>query len=208
MGRKTWPIWCWLWRKGMLSLHILFWVSIFLFALSGALRGWHRELIASSGIILALFAINQFGFQMLNLFGWTAASMGDQAAAARRSFYLFSGILIVITFFSYQGPTLSSAIGGRVRMEKNLGNKLLGLVIGGINGYLIVGSLWAFLEYAPAGAAQWMQYAPGVPYPFAPEIITRPESIPLIANLPIPVLAPYLPYLMILIFLFVIVAMI
>ena len=192
----------------MLSLHILFWVSIFLFSLAGALRGWHRELIATSGVILALFAINQFGFQMLNLFGWTAATIGDAQIAARRSFYLFSSILIVIAFFSYQGPTMTSTIGARVRMEKNLGNKLLGLFIGGINGYLIVGSLWAFLEYSTTGASQWVQYAPGVPYPFAPEVITRPESLSIIANLPLPLLAPYLPYLMIIIFLFVIIAMI
>lgn len=196
----------------MLSLLVLFWLMLLLFALSGSLRGWHRELIATSGIILALFAINQFGFQALNLFGWTAAALGDEQTAARRSFYFFSTLLIVIAFFSYQGPTLSSSIGARVRMEKNLGNKLLGLVIGAINGYLVIGGLWSFLEYFTTGMAQWVQYSPGVPYPFPQEIITRPglesAAVNLISNLPLPFLSPYLPYLMIIIFLFVIIAMI
>ncbi len=195
----------------MLSLLILFWLMVFLFSLSGSLRGWHRELIATSGIILALFAINQFGFQLLNLFGWTTAGLGE-ATAARRSFYLFAGTLIIITFFSYQGPTLSSAIGARLRIEKSLGNKMLGFVIGAINGYLVIGGIWAFLEYFTTGMAAWIQYSPGVPYPFPPEIITRPgvdqAAANIIANLPIPFLSPYLPYLMIVIFLFVLIAMI
>lgn len=196
----------------MLSLLILFWLMVLLFSLSGSLRGWHRELIATSGIILALFSINQFGFQLLNLVGWTSAGLGDELTAARRSFYLFASILIIITFFSYQGPSLSSAIGARLKLEKSLGNKLLGFVIGAINGYLVIGGIWAFLEYFTTGMAAWVQYSPGVPYPFPDSIIIRPgidsAAANIIANLPIPLLSPYLPYIMIVIFLFVLIAMI
>jgi len=196
----------------MLSLLALFWLMVFLFSLSGSLRGWNRELIATSGIVLALFAINQFGFQILNLVGWTTAGLGDELTAAKRSFFLFASIFIIITFFSYQGPTMSSALGARLRIEKSLGNKMLGFVIGAINGYLVIGGIWAFLEYFTTGMAAWVQYSPGVPYPFPQEIITRPgidsAAANIIANLPIPLLSPYLPYIMIVIFLFVIIAMI
>ena len=84
--------------------------------------------------------------------------------------------------------------------------------MGGVNGYLIAGAIWAFLEFINAGASQWVQLAPGIPYPFDPALITRPlagtTAATMIMRLPIPLLSPYLPYLMVLMFLFVIIVMI
>ena len=197
----------------MLSLTVLFWMMILLFALSGSLRGWSKEVVAASGLVLSLFAINQFGFLILNLFGWTVDGLGGDAELAhRRQFYLFAGIHLIITFFSYQGPRLSSGLGQRLRPRDNLQDKLLGAIVGGLNGYLVVGAIWAFLEYQTTGSSSWVQLPPGVPYPFDPSIIERPPigstAYNIIARLPIPFLSPYLPYIMVVMFLFLIIVMI
>ena len=196
----------------MLSLTVLFWLMILLFALSGSLRGWAKEIVAASGLILSLFAINQFGFLLVNLFGWTTEGLGDPTLAHRRQFYLFAGIHLLITFFSYQGPRISSGLGQRLKPRDNLQDKLLGGIVGAINGYLVVGALWAFLEYQIGGASTWVQLAPGVAYPFDPSIIIRPEvgstAYNIISKLPIPFLVPYLGYIMVLVFLFLIIVMI
>lgn len=196
----------------MLSLSALFWIAVGAFALVGALRGWAREVVATSGLVLALFIVNQFGFVLLNRVGQTAAALGNPALAQRPQFYLYTAFLLFLAFFSYQSPRLSGSIGARLRPRDTVQDKLLGAIVGGINGYLIAGAIWSFLEYQHTGAGQWTQLAAGVPYPFDPALIVRPAigstAAGLVTDMPMPLLAPYLPYLMVIMFLFVIIVMI
>jgi len=196
----------------MLSMSVLFWITVGAFALVGALRGWAREIVATSGLILGLFIINQFGFTFINTVGWTEQGLGSVELAHRRQFFGYSFFYLVIVFFSYQGPRLSGSIGARLRPRDTFQDKLLGAIIGGLNGYLVAGAIWAFLEYQNVGTAQWLQLPPGIPYPFDPTVITRPTvgstAAGMTALLPLPLLSPYLPYLMVIMFLFVIIVMI
>ncbi len=196
----------------MLSLSVLFWISVGAFALVGALRGWAREIVATSGLILALFIINQFGFVFLGRVGQSVAALGDPVLAQKRQFYLYTGFLLFLAFFSYQSPRLSGTIGARLRPRDTFQDKLLGAIVGGVNGYLIAGAIWSFLEYQHAGAGQWVQLSPGVPYPFDAALIVRPAvgstAAGMVGRLPISLLGPYLPYLMVIMFLFVIIVMI
>jgi hypothetical protein len=180
--------------------------------LVGALRGWAREIVATSGLVLALFIINQFGFLILSFLGQTPAALGDSTLAQKRQFYIYTLIYLFLAFFSYQSPRLSGTISSRLRPRDTIQDKLLGAIVGGVNGYLIAGAIWAFLEFTNTAATQWVQLPPGVPYPFDPTLIVRPEvgstAANLVMRMPIPLLAPYLPYLMVLMFLFVIIVMI
>ena len=65
----------------MISLSVLFWITVGAFALVGALRGWAREIVATSGLILGLFIINQFGFAFISAVGWTEQGMGSAELA-------------------------------------------------------------------------------------------------------------------------------
>jgi len=200
----------------MISLGTFFWLMVSFFSLVGALRGWTKEVIATSGLVLSLFAINQFGAQLVGILG----SVGNAAAAAsetvpveRREFYILSIVHLTITFFSYQGPTFAGRrVGDRLRVRDSVQDKVLGAIVGAINGYLMVGTVWAFLEYRVLGANNWIALNPGVPYPFDPLVLARPAIdstlLSLIGNLPIPLLAPFLPYLVVAAFLFVIVVLI
>ena len=200
----------------MISLGTVFWLMVTFFALVGALRGWTKEVIATSGLVLSLFAINQFGAQILSILGTVssaAAAAGETVPMERRNFYILVTLHLFITFFSYQGPTFAGRrVGERLRVRDSVQDKVLGGIVGAINGYLMIGTVWAFLEYRVTQANEWVALNPGVPYPFDPTILARPEVneavLSLIKNLPIPLLAPFLPYLVVAAFLFVIVVLI
>lgn len=194
----------------MLSLYVLFWIMVALFAVLGSVRGWAKEVVAASGLVLSLFAIDQLGFMLLSALGWVPENMGIDVAA-RRQFYVFTLFHLTITFFSYQGPRLGS-IGQRLRPRDSLQDKLLGMIFGGMNGYLIAGSIWSFLEFQAVNRSDWMRYAPGIPYPFDPAMLVRPDvgsqAYNFVSYMPIPLLAPYLLIILIIVFLFVIVVLI
>lgn len=200
----------------MIGLGTFFWLMVGFFALIGTLRGWTREVIATSGLILSLFTLNQFGFYLVSLLGAAAdvAIPGvDTSAVRRQQFYILIIIHLLIAFFSYQGPALAGRrLGERLRIRDSLQDKVLGAIVGAINGYLIIGTLWSFLEYQVTAPGLWTLLPPGVPYPFDAAILTRPGPgsplFSLIDNLPLPLLSPYLPFLVVIVFLFVIVVMI
>lgn len=192
----------------MLSLGTLFWLMVLFFGIIGSLRGWTREVIATSGLILSLFAINQFGNLFLGL-----APTGGAVPPERQRFYYLAILHLVIAFFSYQGPAFAgSRFGERLRVRDNFQDKLLGLIVGALNGYLIVGSLWSFLEYRVQPTGDWIRLPLGETYPFDLSILARPDIAAgldsLMGRLPLPLLAPYLPFLVVIVFLFVIIVMI
>ena len=165
-------------------------------------------MIATSGLILSLFAINQFGSLLLGF-----APTGGAVPAERQRFYYLAFLHLIVAFFSYQGPALAGTrLGERLRVRDNFQDKLLGLIIGALNGYLIIGSLWSFLEYRVQPGGGWLRLPPGEPYPFDFSVLIRPDVTAnldsLMSRLPLPLLSPYLPFLVVIVFLFVIIVMI
>lgn len=196
----------------MLSLTVAFWIMLFLFAFVGMMRGWTKEVVVTSAIVLALFTINQFFSTIFNFVGWEGGAI-PPPEVRRWQFFVMSGVLLALAFFGYQGPALArSRVGERLTRRDTLQDRVLGFIVGGTNGWLIVGSIWAFLENQLVSASNWVRYPPDVAYPFDPTRITRPlpELAPIIDNLPIPVLtqSPYiLPLMLVIVFLFVLVVL-
>lgn len=198
----------------MISLETMFWLLIGLLALIGALRGWTKEVIATSGLILSLFALDYGGYFLVNLLGATVdPAVPDPAGTLRRrQFYVLAASHLVIAFFSYQGPTIAGArVTERLRVRDSFQDKVMGALVGALNGYLLFGTLWAFLEFE-VGPDGFTRLAEGIRYPFDVTTLIRPgmDGIPpsaLVDNLPLPFLAPYLPVLVVLVFLFVIVVL-
>lgn len=157
----------------MLELVTLVWVSVGIFALVGLQRGWTKEIIAMAGITLGLFALHQFDAvirqQLLATF------------SADLKFVAQSSILLLIAFFAYQTRAL---IGGDAREAMGDGgrdalqSKVLGGIVGAVNGYLVSGSVWYFLHIND--------------YPLTPHIAAPAEaslSFHSVSNLPLFVLA-------------------
>ncbi len=193
----------------MINIATMFWLLVGFFAIIGAMRGWTKEVIATSGLILALFTINQFGGYIMGFVGGTGDPVVDTEQIRRQIFYIFSIVTWIIAFFSYQGPALAGGkVAARLRIRDSFQDKFMGLIVGGINGYLVVGATLSYLEYMLASAGNWVRLPAGVPYPFPSETITRVDIEPLMSLLPMPMLAPYLPILLVVVFLFVIIVMI
>jgi uncharacterized membrane protein required for colicin V production len=191
----------------VISLGTFFWIAVFSLAILGSMRGWTKEVITTSGLILSLFTINQFGMYLVSL---VTGGTIDTEAARRQVFYMFTIFHLVIAFFSYQGPAFAgSKLSNRLRVRDSFQDKLMGLLVGSVNGYLIVGAVLAFLEYQLQAPMVWVRLPPGVNYPFPSTTIIRPSDLEtLMTNLPFPMLAPYLPFLVVIVFLFVIIVMI
>jgi len=137
----------------MVTLDAFFWMLVFVFAMIGLMRGWAKEVLVTFAVVLGLFIIT-----LLQQFapGIISALSVDNATSV---FWLRFVIIIVLVFFGYQTPNIGRLAGsGRFAREK-LQDSLLGLFLGGINGFMIVGTIWYFLSQAQ--------------YPF-PSIFTAP----------------------------------
>lgn len=199
----------------MISLGTWFWLMVAFFALIGMMRGWTREIIVTSALILSLFFINQWGDRLVSWITITdpAVLAIDPMAGRRRQFYILTAAHLFFVFWGYQGPTLAGArLNERLRLRDSLQDKVLGAIVGAVNGYLIFGTIWAFLEYTVIASGQWQALDPNATYPFSTAVLTRPGVemglVSLIEKLPLPTLAPYLPVLVVIVFLFVIIVMI
>ena len=73
----------------MIQLSTFLWVMILMFAGIGFMRGWAKELVATAGIVLALFTLKQFESIVID-----PLTNGEQAS----KFYLQATILLIIGF--------------------------------------------------------------------------------------------------------------
>lgn len=188
----------------MLSLTTAFWTLVILFAFVGMMRGWTKEIVVTASVVLALFTINQLMSPLFAFIGWDN-NVTPPPEIRRWQFYIMSLLILTLAFVGYQGPTIArSRVGERLTRRDDLQDKLLGFFVGALNGWLVVGSVWSFLEYKIVSANNWVRYTPDVGYPFDPTRIVRPapELATIIDNLPIPFLtqSPYILLLLLILF--------
>ena len=203
----------------MLSLTAAFWIMVFIFAFVGMMRGWSKEVVVTLSVVLALFTINQFFPTIFGFVGWQQSPAINPPPVPspelrRWEFAVMSAFLLSLAFFGYQGPALArSSVGARLTRHDNITDKVLGFLVGGLNGWLIIGSIWSFLEFQLVEASKWVRFTSDIPYPFDPARISRPASdiATIIDNLPIPFLtqSPYiLPLLLVGVVIFVLVVLV
>ena len=121
----------------MIELLALLFVMTVLWGVFGFFRGLNRELIATAGIILAMFALFQFDSLLRNtLLGGVST---DQV------FLIQTLIFVIIVFFAYQTRTFFGRDVGRDGRNTSQ-NSVLGALVGALNGYLIWGTIWYFMD--------------------------------------------------------------
>ena len=141
----------------MISLSVIFWTFIVLFALIGALRGWSKELLVMFSIILALFII-QVVHSYVPLVSRMLAS-----SDARGQFLLWSMVVCFFAFFGYHAPVINKLAAVKlVTPRDRLQDWLLGAILGACNGYLLVGTIWHYLDMTG--------------YPFSEAFMTAPKQ--------------------------------
>jgi uncharacterized membrane protein required for colicin V production len=123
----------------MIQLALLVYLLAGFFAYVGWQRGWTKEVISLAGITLGIFALWHFRTLI------TVTLFGDIPRG--QVFYIQCFIFIGIVFFAYQTRGLAERAGRREDREE-LQSKVLGAVVGGVNGWLIGGTIWYFLDSA------------------------------------------------------------
>ena len=137
----------------MISLDTLFWFFIILFGMIGMMRGWAKELLVAFSVVLSIFITTL----LESFIPFVRDTLVYEGGA--NLFWFRTVVLAVIVFAGYQSPNIPRlAQSGRFARER-FQDMLLGLFIGAVNGYLIFGTVWFFLDAAG--------------YPF-PDIISAP----------------------------------
>jgi len=103
------------------------------------MRGWAKELLVTFSAILALTFITL----LQNYIPFVRDVITKESTDM---FWIRSSILVVLVFFGYQTPKIPK-IAEKFTRER-IQDALLGIFLGGINGYFIAGSLWFFMVEA------------------------------------------------------------
>jgi uncharacterized membrane protein required for colicin V production len=141
-------------RRIVISLNVMLLIFVVLFAIIGSMRGWAKELLVVFSVILAMFCLTVLE-NYVPFFKDTFANGTPETV-----FWLRTIILGGLVFFGYQTPKIPRLAESDRFIRHFLQDALLGFFIGAINGYLIFGSLWYYLNEAG--------------YPFA--FVSAPDS--------------------------------
>jgi len=137
----------------MIQLYSLMWILGTFFGLIGLMRGWNKEIIASAGILLAMFTLLQFD----PLFRGTLLLSFQREYA----FLIQALVFMLVVYWAYQNRTFGrTVIGQRIGLQ----GSILGGVVGFVNGYLVGGTLWYFMDINE--------------YPFSPYIVAPEPGSP------------------------------
>jgi len=173
----------------MMSLVYVLWMYVILFGVIGLLRGWAKELLVGFSVILAL-TLNH----VLRKYVPIVAQLNDDSTSL---FWVLSLVLIALVFFGYQTVALIPHLQSKATRER-LQDALFGLIVGGLNGYLIAGTVVFYL------AQTKYQVFPNIVLPPTPDGAASLQS--LMAYLPPHLLGePGIYFAVILCFIFVIV---
>lgn len=115
----------------MMSVVYLFWMYVFLFGIIGAMRGWAKELMVIFSVVTSL-AVNLLLEKYIPL-------VRDLDKTTTSVFWIRVLILIALVYFGYQTVNISRLAGKAAR--ERLQDSLFGAVLGGINGYLVAGTV-------------------------------------------------------------------
>ncbi len=123
-------------------VEVVFLVVIAIFGAIGVVRGWQRELGVTTMLLLALFVVE---FVLTTPVGTRVESFLSGANVTEAQIIALQsmaavGLLLLVTFISYQGLGLVYPGSGK--------NNFLSLMIGLVNGYLFAGSIWYYLARA------------------------------------------------------------
>ena len=138
----------------MMSIVYVFWMYVILFAIVGVMRGWAKELLVSFSVILAL-AVNHVLRQYIPL-----AQPQNLPETDVSLFWIRTIILLVLVYFGYQTVISIPHLAARAARER-LQDSLFGAILGGVNGYLISGTILYYMHLAN--------------YPFS-EVVSRPTD--------------------------------
>jgi hypothetical protein len=169
-------------------LEVIWLILVGVFAVVGVVRGYPRELGVTTTILAALLLLTRGGESLLYLADTYLARHGESSVIfegqygplIQSSFYIL--VLVAVVIISYHGETL--AFEGRP--PRGPVGAVLNLMSGLINGYLISGAIWHYLHA--------FDYPIQILGLFTPPLTDLAQNY-LVPLLPLPLLEPYLLFL-------------
>jgi hypothetical protein len=112
------------------------WTLAIFFGIMGYLRGWQREFIVTFAVLLLGFAVFHFDSLLRTIF----------FGINHDTLFSFQMIaLILVVFYAYNAKV--NLGGTRTRRDsRDMRDNMIGVLVGGLNGYLIGGTFWYFLD--------------------------------------------------------------
>jgi uncharacterized membrane protein required for colicin V production len=132
----------------MITIFCAFFLFVLIFAVIGALRGPAREVLVSFSVLVAIafiVLVEDLLPLTTNLF----------AEGSMTQYWFRTLTVIVLVIFGYVTPKISqlSKAAGR---PLGIQDYILGFFIGAINGWLIVGTLWYYMDAAGYPFTPWI----------------------------------------------------
>lgn len=123
----------------MMSVIYIMWMYVILFGMIGWMRGWAKELMVSFSVVTAL-AVNFLLEKYIPL-------MQSIPKNSNSLFWVRALIVVGLVYFGYQTVVSVQRLASKANRER-LVDSLFGGVMGGLNGYLIAGTLLFYLNEA------------------------------------------------------------
>ncbi len=123
-----------------LVLSVLFYIFIFIFALIGAIRGWAKEVTALFSTVLALFILTV----LQSFIPAVKTYMQNSPVTSQVTFRM--AVVGIIAFVGYQTPNLPVFMQSQQFKRGQMQDVILGFLVGGLNGFMIFGSIWYFMD--------------------------------------------------------------
>lgn len=134
-------------------IEVLWGAIIFVFGCIGLIRGFLKELGVTLSILVAMYIMSdwlenrEYLDLALNLAARYTGPVLREILVVRTSanllkFGIYASILIIVVFISYHGQTLDFP----GKPPKGTAGIALNLLAGLVNGYLITGTLWHYLD--------------------------------------------------------------
>lgn len=125
----------------MINMLVVFYLFLFIFAAVGAMRGWGKELLVTFSVILsmAFIAVIETYIPVLSPF------LAENKVAM---FWTRIAVTVGLVLFGYQSPRSIARLKTATEKRERVSDLLLGIVMGLLSGYMVVGTLWFFLHQA------------------------------------------------------------
>jgi len=182
-----------LYFRGWTPLETLVINLLLMFGMIGIVRGFLKELGVTTVLLVLLFGLSRLEDRIPQFLTRASATVGFAVPKAPdptgqliwASFYIL--VIAFVTLISYPGETL--AFEGK--SPKGPKGVLFGVMTGLLNGYLVSGSIWYFLDK--------YDYPTMLLYRFQEPLTEFAQS--LVPLLPLTLLRPFLPFLVVLVIL-------
>jgi len=126
----------------MVSLSFLFWCILLLFALIGMNRGWAREILLAFSLVIGICLVTLIQ-EFLPLLDEMATDLLHGGSVILRS-----ALLALATYLGYRAPNLPRVSTSPRLIRGSFADRVGGLILGGLNGFLLFGSLWFYTHQA------------------------------------------------------------